>query len=965
MTFSSRIALLMAGLALACTAPAHAGLKLPKLFNHGDEAAKSAPAGVWPQARSDLKTDPAVLFGVLPNGMRYAIARSATPPGEASLRLRIDAGSLDETAADQGLAHFLEHMAFNGSKRVPEGEMIKILQRHGLAFGADTNASTSWTETVYQLDLPSTADETVDTGLMLLRETAGELTIDKAAVDRERGVVLSEERARAGPGLRVYKQGLGFVLKGQLAADRLPIGKVSVLQNATRDQIEAFYRNYYRPERTVLVAVGDFDPAAMEARIKARFSDWQGAGAVGPEPDLGLPIKRGPEVKLAVEPGAPLAIQVSWVRPPNDAPDTQARRKKDLLSQLGFAVLNRRLQTLARTGEPPFIGAYAYEDERFHSAELTTLAVSAEPAQWRTALTAVVQEQRRLAEYGVRQDELDREVNEYRSELVAQAAAAATRKTQQFADSIVDTIDDREVFTSPAQDLALFDEAVKGLKADRVSAAVKAEFEGQGPLVFVSSPVSIEGGEAVVTKAFAEAQGGAVAAGSRAEAKTWPYASFGKAGEVVERKEEADIGVTQVRFANGVRLSVKPTKFRDDQILVRARIGNGMLDLPTDRQTAMWAAGGAFTEGGLKDLTAEEIDRILSSRIYQAQFSTDDDAFELQGRTRPEDFDTQMQVLAAYASQPGFRTEAFQRMKTYASTIHDQMDATPGGVLGRDLQGLLHAGDKRFDFPSRAAIAEARPEQLRDLLGPLIADGEIEVVVVGDVTVDAAIKAVAQTFGALPPRKASAPSAAARSARLPPPSATPVVLEHKGRADQAMAYILWPGPDFFSDPKQARVLRLLAQVMELRLLDDIREKQGLSYSPQANATSSLVFNGYGYIAAAVEIPPDKADDFFASATKIAADLAARPVEADELDRARKPLLEGLLKARQSNEYWLEQLSGSQADPRRLEAVRSVVATIQAVTPEDLHRAAATWLVSAKTWKLEVKPGAGATAVAAD
>jgi zinc protease len=745
----------------------------------------------------------------------------------------------------------------------------------------------------------------------------------------------------------------------------MPIGKVSVLQGATRDQLAAFYQRYYRPERAVLVAVGDFDVAAMEAKIKARFSDWKGVGDPGPEPDLGKPIKRGPEAELVVEPGAPLAIQIAWVRPPNERPDTAGARKQDLVSQLGFAVLNRRLQAAARSGEPAFIGAYGYEDERFDSAEITTLMVSAEPTHWREALQAAVREQRKLVEFGVRQDELDREIAEYRAELAAEAAAMATRKTQQFADRIVETVEDDEVFTSPVQDLALFDEAVKGLKAERVNAALKGEFTGEGPLVFVASPHAIDGGKAVVTQAFVEAQGGAIEAGVQVAAKDWPYASFGTAGKVAERREVSDLGATFVRFENGVRLTVKPTKFRDEQVLVRARVGHGLLDLPKDRQTALWAASGSFTEGGLKDLTAEEIDRILSSKIYAAQFSADEDAFELQGRTRPADFDTQMQVLAAYLAEPGFRDQAFQRMKTFASTIHDQMEATPGGVMGRDLPGLLHGGDQRFAFPTRDAISGATAEQLRELLKPRMTEGAIEVVVVGDITVDQAIAAAAATFGALPPRKDSAPAPEARTVSLPPPSATPVVLEHKGRADQAMAYMLWPGPDFFSDPKQARVLRLLAQVIELRLMDELREAQGVTYSPQANASSSLVFNGYGYIAAAVEVPPEKTQDFFEITRRVAADLVAKPVTADELERAKKPLLEGLLKSRQSNEYWLEQLSGAQGDPRRVEAIRTVVPVVEAVTIEDLHKAAKAWLVNDKAWALMVRPGAGATKVASD
>src|SRR6201996_7377857 len=260
--------------------PKIGGDKTPAVFP------KLAP-GECPQAKSDVKADPDIRFGDLPNGMRYAIKRPATPAGQAALRLRFDAGSLMETDAQQGLAHFLEHMAFNGSKHVPEGEMVKTLERHGLAFGADTNASTNFDETVYKLDLPKTDDDTVDTSLNLLREAASNLTLAQDAVDRERGVVLSEERASDSPGYEVYKARLGFELPGQLMPTRLPIGKVDILRKAPAGLIADFYHHYYRPERATLVAVRDFEPAEMEAKMRARFGDWKAVGPVRPEPALG------------------------------------------------------------------------------------------------------------------------------------------------------------------------------------------------------------------------------------------------------------------------------------------------------------------------------------------------------------------------------------------------------------------------------------------------------------------------------------------------------------------------------------------------------------------------------------------------------------------------------------------------------------------------------------------------------
>jgi len=228
-----------------------------------------SPTPGWPQAHSDLTPDPAVRFGVLANGMRYAIMRNTTPAGQTSLRLRIGSGSLEESDSEQGLAHVLEHMAFRGSTHVPADEMIRILQRKGLAFGPDTNAETEWTQTVFMLDLPHSDRDTLETGLMLMRETAGNLTLDPKALTTERGVVLSEERLRDTPDYRAEKAQIELFLDGQLAAQRFPIGKVEVIRTAPAELLRTFYAANYRPDRATLIAVGDFDPDVMEARIKA------------------------------------------------------------------------------------------------------------------------------------------------------------------------------------------------------------------------------------------------------------------------------------------------------------------------------------------------------------------------------------------------------------------------------------------------------------------------------------------------------------------------------------------------------------------------------------------------------------------------------------------------------------------------------------------------------------------------
>ena len=949
----------------AAEAPGRAAGAFGSLFRGKDKptpapARAEAPvaAPVAPVASADLPPDPALRFGTLPNGMRYVLMRNATPPGQTSLRVRIDAGSLMEGEDQRGLAHFIEHMAFNGTTNVAEGEMVKILERHGLAFGPDTNASTSFDQTVYELDLPKSDEATLDTGLMLLREAVGEMLLDADAIDRERGIVLSEERARASPGYRILEARYDFFLKGQLPPTRFPIGSTDVLKSAPRERFAAFYDAWYRPEHTVLVAVGDFDPAAMEAKIRSRFSDWKARGKAGVKPELGSIAQRGPEARVVVEAGGPATVQVAWVNPPDRSADTRARRKERLVRQLGFAVLNRRYERLARSAEPPYLGAGAFRYTDVDAADLTVLSVTRQPGQWRRNLEAAEQEQRRIVQHGVQQQELDREISEYRTALEAAVAGTATRCTPALAEGIVDSIGEDEVFTADAFDLALFEETVKDLKAETVSAALKAQFSGQGPLVFVTSPTPIEGGDQAVAQAFAQSRQTPVAAPQVVAVKPWPYDDFGNVGKVVETRDVLDLDATFVTFANGVRLTVKPTKFRDDQILVAVRAGDGYLALPRDRKTMTWAAPTAFSEGGLGKLTAEELEQVLSSTVYGAAFGIDEDAFGLSGRTRPQDFRRQLEVLAAYLTDAAWRPEPFERMRNYGSTLLAQLDSTPGGVFSRDAAALLRSGDPRWGFPDRAALEAARLEDLKRIIGGGLARGPIEVIVVGDITAETAIEEVAATFGALPARApAAAPPPAARSVAFPKPTVQPVRLTHSGRPDQAMAFIAWPGADFPSNPQQARNLRMLEQVMALRLLEELREKQGVTYSPNTDLNAAWAFPGYGYVAASVEAPPDKLDGFFQVAEQIARDLREKPVTADELERARRPRIEAIAKSQNTNEYWLAQLEGAQTDPRKLDAIRAAVPGLERVSPAGIQRAAQAFLREDKAWKLVVVPAA--------
>ncbi len=392
--------------------------------------------GRWAQDYLGRLADPAVRFGTLPNGLRYAILRNDTPKDAISMRMLIGSGSLKERDEEQGLAHFLEHMAFRGSTNVPDGEVVRMLERHGLRFGPDTNASTSFDRTLYMFNFPKATDDALDTGLKLFREIGERLKLDPAAVEAEKGVVLSEERVRDTPSYKATKAQLNMLFAGTRVPERWTIGTVATIQGATAERLRRYYAANYRPDNATIVVVGAIDPAAVEAKIKAGFSDWKN----GATPDRYDPAAPAPTQRAAefVADGAPDVLSLNWVRPLDRRAQTLAVDREQLRRLLGIAVLNNRLSDRAlRPGNPYTAAAASVSDSLIGTGGVTSFSIQADPAQWPAALDAALEEQRMLLRDGVSADELKRAANSLLANMQAAADGASTRRDEALADGIV------------------------------------------------------------------------------------------------------------------------------------------------------------------------------------------------------------------------------------------------------------------------------------------------------------------------------------------------------------------------------------------------------------------------------------------------------------------------------------------------------------------------------------------------
>lgn len=924
------------------------------LVGGGGADAQNTAGPVWPQARSDMAPDPAVTFGTLPNGLRYAIMRNATPPGQVSMRLRIDAGSAHEARDQEGLAHFLEHLAFRGSTRVADGEAFRMLERLGLALGADTNASTGALETVYQFDLPRNDEESLSTGVMLLREIAGNLSLTQAAMDAERGVILAEERARDDAALHfgLAQQALLF---GDHPAARSPIGRTEVIRTAPVSRVRDFYHAYYRPERAVLVIAGDIEPAAVEARVKTAFSDWRAQGPAGRDIEpLKMPAP-GLQVRLQVEAGLTVQTAISWLTPYVDEPPSRAVAVRRQREGLAVVALINRLSALGQQPNAPFLAALAVPADTVGVANSMRMVALA-PRDWKASLEAMIQAQRQAVQYGLRQDELDRAIATARTSLQNTVAGAGTRRTPQLAAELLTSVSSKGVFLSPPQRQAVVQEAIEGLTLAEANLLLRNRFSGAGPLVLVASPTPIEGGVSSVEATMTAALAAPVAPLARAEVKPWPYADFGAAGAVVERREDAALETTFVTFANGVRVAIKPTRFASNQIQVRAKFGNGRLDMSTDRPIPaadLWAA--ALVDGGLEGLSTQERALTLSGRTVSVVGALQDDGFVLSGVTRPQDFDLQLQLLAAHFKAPGWRPDGVDTLVRLNVMEMSQMEARPSGVFGLKAPALLHSGDPRWVISDADAIKAVTARDVRAFIEPIAARSPIVLSVVGDITVDRAIEAVARTFGAFQARPASPPRPGANTVKFPRGAPEPIVLYHKGRADQGLAYIAWPTTDFYVDRSASAAAKVLQLILQERVFDELRRAQGKTYSPQGDSAFSYSFPGYGSIFIQAEIAPENMAAFYSTIDAMALDLQTTEVSQDELDRARNPRVEYWNRTRATNAYWAGALVDAQTDPRLLMAIGENPGNLQRLTPADIRKAAQAWLVKDRSWRLTVTP----------
>ena len=948
---------------LTCTLSLGALSLLPSLVT-----AKETPSATdvavnarsWAQDGSDIKSDSNVTYGTLPNGMRYLLMPNKQPPGRVSMRLHIAAGSLMERDDQRGVAHFLEHMVFNGSKNFPDAsQLIPKMQRLGIAFGAHANAYTSFDETVYMLDLPNNKADTLKLGFDVMRDFGDGAFLRNEEIDKERGVILSEKTSRDSVQMRLMEKQFNALLPNALLAKRFPIGTEEIIKSAPRKAFTDFYSQYYIPSRMTFVYVGDFDAAEAEKRIIATFGSMKNPAVPGADPKLGkIPSGQGFKTLVMADPEvATTDLTLLSLAPYESKPDTRANRGAKLPLGLANSILARRFSVLAKKEGSTISGGEAYRQDLFDFVTMGGISVTAKNHDWKAALPVLEQELRRAIQHGFNESEL----KEVKANLInayqRAVKSAPSRKTNNLASSLAKHIHSDAVFSTPEDDLAILRENLAKITVESCHLALKDLWATDDITLILTTKETTDGDGAMLKNLYKGSTKTTVTALEKTADATFAYTDFGKAGTIEKKTHVKEHDFTQITFHNGCHCNVKKTDFQKNSVAVAARVGAGKLSMPKDKPGLDTFASATFTAGGLGKHSTDDLRRILAGRNAGISFGVGDDAFTLSGGTTPDDLELQLQMLCAYLSDPGFRPEAERLFKAQIPAIYSQLEHSSAGPQTK-LSAFLRGNDPRFVFPSQAQATALSSEDVRKWLMPALKNGYLELTLVGDLDVEKVIPILARTIGALPKRSVTKPAYEAERmlTNLPvPPMEKRYTFE--SRVAPGTAMVVWKGPGLDKDSiKTTRRLGVLSSILSNRMREEIREKLGEAYSPYSGFQPSDTFKNLGYMLAVSPGKAEQAERVGKLIVKIGDQLATGNITEDELKRALEPKLSELKTALRKNSYWLGTvMSQSQEQPYRLAWASERDADYAAITVDEINALAKQYLGAKNAIRIEIVP----------
>lgn len=816
-------------------------------------------------AQKKLPSDPNVKTGKLANGLTYYIRKNQEPKNRAELRLAVKAGSVLEADNQQGLAHFVEHMGFNGTKNFKKQELVSFLEKSGVSFGADLNAYTSFDETVYELPLPTDSPALFKKGFQILADWAHAVSFDGTEIDKERGVILEERRVRRNAGQRMQYQWLPVVLNGSQYAKRIPIGDSLTLTNFKHATLKQFYTDWYRPDLQAIIAVGDFDVAAVEKMIKDIFGKIP-VKAKKPKPSFYFPPHTDIKHIIATDPEQQYNIvQVMYKQSKAKPVLTDADYRQVLCNSLYSEMANMRLQELTQKADAPFLfGNSSYGELLGGLTSFNLLAVAKDGASVQKSLDALLTENERIKRFGFTQSELDRAKKSMLSSIENRYNERNKTNSKAYVNEYVNLFLKGGVSTSIDTDFELYKQILPQIKLEEVNVLIKKWIKETDRAVVIMAPekekANLPGSEVFATALNKKI--GDLKPYEDKVAKGGLMPSAPVAGKVVKETKIAALNVTEWVLSNGAKVVVKPTDFKNDEIQISA-ISQGGKSLMADEDYINGDNADQIIQyGGIGNLGIMELQKEMTGKQAYVSPSIRNYSEGFSGSSTPKDLETAMQLLYLYFTQPRKDETMFNVLKSQANTMLANKNNNPQAVFADTMQYLMsnyHPRSKPFET---SMIPQLNLDKAMTLYKERFAGADDFIFTfVGNVKLDILKILVEKYIASLP---ATGKKENWKDVGMRYPTGIIEKKVYKGKEAKASVRLVFTGEGNYSD-EEATQLSQLGKALNIKLRENLREEKGGTYGTGVNTELSRI----PYQSYSIEISwtcdPAKVDELIAAA----------------------------------------------------------------------------------------------------
>jgi zinc protease len=912
-------------------------------------------------AAAPLATDSRNLTGVLENGVTWVYRQHSQPPGKMSLEMHVRTGSLNESDAQRGLAHFIEHMAFNGSENFPPGKLIPYFESIGMQLGPDLNAFTSFDQTVYLLFTPNTEPAQIEKALTVMSDYAFRATLPANEIDKERGIVLEEERRGKGAQQRIRDKLWPELFAGSRFAERLPIGKADVISKAPRGEFADYYRTYYRPENVTIVLVGDAAPDTVIPLIRKWFgthrAEAPARAAKGPE---FKPFTRDRAIVATDPEMAYCQIQLLNILPGKPPITTTEQARHELVEELGHWMVNRRYDDRVKGGQASYRAASASVSDFFHDAELVSASATGEPTEWAKMLQELVGELKRAREHGF----TDREVKLAKSELLSSAERAvrteSTRNARDIAGEIINSVNDREPAQSAQQNLDLYREFLPAITLSEVNASFRENFR-PGTFAHV---VTLSGSEpAVPTREEVLAKARAaweqkVEASAEEKTPESLLAAPPTPGKVAESVTDTDLGITSAWLSNGVRVHHRFMDYKKDTVFVSISLAGGGIEETVANAGVTDVATLAVDEAATSRLTSGQIRDFMTGRNINVSASNGDDHFGITVSGSPVDLESGLQLAHALLMDGKIEDAAFRNWKLGTLRRLEQRERLPHFKAVEALEHLLSNSDPRRVPTTKENVEALSREAAQAWFDRLRRESPIEVAVVGDIRWDAARTLIERYIGSLAsrPRSLEKLQALRRSPRPKGPLAKSVKVETV--TPQAMVIAGFAAADGH-DTSDARAMGLAQAVLTSRLRQRIREDLSLVYSIGAQHQPGWVYEDSGQFQSSATCSPANAEKVIEEVNRIFQTFSESGPTGEELANAKKHIANALDTELREPGRWFGILGTLDLRGRKLPAEKTIREDYQGYNMEQVRDVFRKYFTPERAFRVTALPtGAG-------